>query len=264
LKDIPIDFNKDDGIKDTLIELIKERHFNSEEAQRGFSEIHMSDLTKCITRVFYDRNNPRAFADGLDDNGVVRVALGLAWEQFLAGTVSHMTGDRFEVEGVLFNIDLELSELSIELKTTAMYINKDGEPQAPKAVGGGTKWPVEWKRRIMGYMYATSKQSFGLAIMQTMSRSLHGTFAASSLNNITEFWQEFFIPRRDALMEAFVEKKPPQPFGYNDNYECERCPYQMYCQALSGDETVTLPRTQHLDYQYLERADPKELLGEVR
>ena len=50
------------------------------------------------------------------------------------------------------------------------------------------------------------------------------------VGELKEFWNDFILPRRDALIEALESGMPPTPYKYNEDYECKNCETALMCE----------------------------------
>ena len=221
------------------------------------TEIHLSDVTRCITKTYWSRqqasehkDNPELPGMQVDDKGVVFMYLGVLAEELLnrlRNAPSEVVNDDFGVP-IVGNADWLLGEDYIELKTTRIYIVRDRKK--PNYLMPSKGFPQEWIRRILGYCYMYGKRNWKLGLVQMISGDVHVYDFEFSDEEIQYFWETFVAPRTKALDMSLRINIPPKPFEYNEGWECRNCNFNMSCQFWSGEVTEVL-----YDKQFMDRHD---------
>ena len=200
--------------------------------------VHLSDLDLCITRKFWEKVISSAGEPvKVDNKSILYMLTGVGFEMFLTGTVSHTTVgmskvyEHFGTEIAMTPDFYSKQDDLVEIKTTRMYPNNtDGAP----AKHG---FPKSWERRMMGYSIGFGLDPYGLAILYIGAATLVGFRFQWEDHEPGDYEIESLLPRAKALQEALENFKatgdrlPPEPFAYNDDWECIKCPFNMLCAA---------------------------------
>ena len=213
--------------------------------------LHLSDVTGCITKSYYNRQiaslhkeqkDSRAQAGMIDSKSALYMYIGVLAEEALSQLAPEVA--EVSVEGLIATADWELAfERFVELKTTRIYISKKTDMPSKG-------FPAEWLRRIAGYayMYGVTEWRIGLVLVIPAEVKVYSfAFGQSELNR---FWEEYILPRKVTLQTAISEELTPTPFQYNDDWECKPCPHHLSCQ-FGDQETISLPYNK----DYMERHD---------
>lgn len=218
--------------------------------------VHLSDEDLCITRKFWEKVISASGEDyKIDNKGVLYMLTGVGFEMFLTGTVSHTTiGMGKVVAGIAMTPDYGTKAKDLaEIKTTRMWPDKiDGAP----AKNG---FSLSWIRRMMGYSIGYDLDYYRLAILYIGAATLVGFRFEWEPGQLDDYASESLIPRARALREALDQFKetgvrmPPEPFAYNDKWECTRCPFPMLCAGTQANGGY-LPRvwSKEIAAKYLE------------
>ena len=180
---------------------------------------------------------------------------GMSLEDALTNAVGSKE-DSLEKDGVILSPDMVVygevnPTMHVEIKTTRMYLAKDGRPKYG--------WSNEWVRRLLSYCYVAGVNTYALAVLFIIPAELVSIELAFQQEDIDKFWQEFILPRKEALERAIKNNRPPQPYTYNEDWECERCPAQMLCSTFSMQGSLVVDeRTTHSDQKYLNREDQED------
>lgn len=214
-------------------------------------EVHLSDLDGCITRKFNEKVSIGT-AGKIDDKGVLYMLTGTGFEMYLTGIVSHMGGQSRMYQGIPMTADfVKKSGDPAEIKTTRMY------PDKGLGIPAKNGLPEFWLRRLKGYTLGHGLDHYSLAILYIGAATLVGLKFTFDDDELMDFDNEMLLPRAAALREALDKFKetgvrlPPEPFAYNDAWECLRCPFNFLCAATkqTGDY---LPSTWEHQEKYME------------
>lgn len=180
--------------------------------------IHMSDLTQCITMSFWNKIGKI----DPDPDSILFWLVGIGLEKAL------VTGKPKVIpkatDGIYSSPDISINRNLGEIKTTRMGLVK-GEPKFG--------WPQEWIRRIMGYCYTYGVLEYRLGTLFIIPAKLVAKRFTFTKDELIHFWDTYIIPRRDALVEALEQQKAPEPFKYNESYECKNCQYLTMCEGIT-------------------------------
>lgn len=200
--------------------------------------LHQSDLGYCITRTYWKWHSPD---QPTTDDDALLFAIGLALEEVLLenGADTHRP-EPVEIDGIWISPDhaLQFAHGLAELKSTRISI-PDGE-LTPK-----NDWPAGWIRQMKSYTVAQHAGAwdgveldlpYRLAVYMVIPAKLAGRKFTFTDQEINEHWQ-WMLYRKDALLEAQEQGKPPEPFAYvesqkRDDWECVRCPFIVMCDAM--------------------------------
>lgn len=201
-----------------IISRVKQKHNLQTRTRPG---LHISDLIYCLTKKYWSVKQPNV--EIIDDDALM-FAVGLGLERVLLedSDIRNRPG-MVSVDGIYFSADylIKLNNTLGELKTTRASYNKDGEPSKG--------YPATWIRQIAGYCYAYGVVKFNLAVYQVIQAKLYTKQINFTQQELDEYWSRYVIPRRDIINNALSVNLPPEPYKYNESWECARCPYQMMC-----------------------------------
>ncbi len=216
-------------------------------------EVHLSDMDGCITRKFHEKVS-HGTVGKIDDKGVLYMLTGVGFEMYLTGLVSHMSGQSRIYQGIPMTADyIKKSGDPAEIKTTRMY------PDSNIGLPARNGLPEFWLRRLKGYTIGHGLDHYSLAILYISAASLVGLKFTFDDDELMDFDDEMLLPRAEALRFALDEfkrtgiRKPPEPFAYNDAWECLKCPFNMLCAGtqMTGD---FIPSTWEHKDKYMEIA----------
>ena len=210
-------------------------YFHYDEVRDG---IHLSDLTHCITRTFWDK---MSFSPP-EGQGLWMMMAGTLIEKALL----MQEQESISMDGIIASPDYRFEAFDGfgELKTTRMGL-KSGEPKFG--------WPIEWVRRMKGYCFMTGRDWWILITLFLIPATPIAKKFQFDQDELDDFWQGYIIPRRDALREAFDAREqgnlsPPQPFAFNESYECTQyggCPRLILCEAAKNSGNFISPAKQY-------------------
>ena len=221
--------------------------------------VHLSDLDLCITQKFWEKViSGSGEKQKIDPRNLLYMLTGVGFEMYLTGTVSHTTvgmGKLFDMNGITISMTPDykttVDDLA-EIKTTRMY------PEKGTGIPAKHGFSTSWLRRMQGYAIGYGLDHYRLAILYIGAASLVGfTFEYDIPGEQEKFLNEFMYPRAKALREALDQfnesgiRKPPEPFAYNDAWQCLRCPFNFICEASKVAGNYIPSTWQHKD-QYME------------
>ncbi len=211
-------------ISDEVLTRIRKKWFKTAPGMR--EGIHLSDLNYCITKSYWQKIMPTTQPN---DNTILTWVIGLALERvLLEDEVDTHRPDSDEQDSIHVSPDysLVIQQAMGELKTTRYYYKKDKTDPSKGYVLG-------WIKQMAGYSYVYNLDNYMLAVFQIITASMYGKQFSFNKEERTKFWKEYIIPRRDALIEARERKLPPEPFAYNEDWECENCSFKMICDTTT-------------------------------
>lgn len=215
-------------------------------------DVHVSDLTRCITRTYWGRTE----ANKLDAETSLYFLTGVGFEGYLTRSLDTNSEEPVPgLDGIIGTPDDErLSDdendegmYSIigytEIKSTRMSI-KNGEPSKG--------FPPEWIIRMMAYAHMHGVVEWDLTILYIIAAKLSTHTFTWEPEELEHFWNNYILPRRDALVQAMDTGISPHPFEYNNDWECGKCPFNMNCQIdIMADNFH--PRVVETDKEWLLR-----------
>ena len=238
--------------------LIKEIKLKLAEDTRDFeTEIHLSDLTRCITKSFWQRliattqEGVQAHADSIDDRSALFMYIGVMGEAVLDELAPERESRQFQ--GITARADWEIGEEEfLELKTTRIYVRQENKVKTWPSKG----FPVEWIRRMAGYCWIYETQEWHLGMVLVVGGDIMTYTFKFGAEELIKYWADFLKPRHEVLRNAIVSKLPPKAYRYNDDWECTVCPFKMFCD-FQAEDTMNEERLgiKPANMDYLERAD---------
>ena len=192
-----------------------------EEGGRAKPLPHLMELVQCLTKSYNNRNQSLP----LTPKEIGFFTAGRAVEAFILQKAKQHSV-RGEFEGVNYEVDfLHLDGRVGELKSTRISTKKD-----PK------DFPDTWTKQILGYMKCRGETKGVVVIFHIIPVELRSWEVEASELDINENWT--WIQRRKHTYQEFMDKaETPEPFLYNEAWECKDCRYKLVC-----DITVSLDR----------------------
>ena len=245
----------DDHVKDKLIREVK---LQLAKDSRDFdTPVHLSDLTRCITKSFWSRllassnaGDIQANADAIDDRAALFMYIGVMSEAVLERLAPEQ--EVRAADGVIATPDWKLDDDYIELKTTRIYVRQENKVKTYPSKG----FPSEWVRRMAGYCRIYMVDEWRLGMMLVVPGDIMVYRFEFDRMELLKFWLEFIGPRNDVFRNALRAKLPPKAFRYNDDWECGHCTFKMLCDYQSGDHMSEEQLNIELaNADYLDRAD---------
>ena len=86
-----------------------------------------------------------------------------------------------------------------------------------------------------------------LAIYQIIQAEIYSKEFQFTDDELNDFWNNYVIPRKLALLESYKANLVPEPFKYNEDWECTNCPFMMHCTTLQSAGSGYVSK--HLDYK---------------
>lgn len=194
--------------------------------------IHLTMLIYCITRTYWQEITELKPTD--EDARHWAGGLGLE-EVLLRDEINDTNIKPAILDGITVSPDYQmvLNGRMAELKTTNMWPNKDGS--GLPSVG----LPDTWEQQMMGYTLGypeITKSGYSLSIFY-ISKAKSIVSKRITFDYETElkpFW-EGILTRKAVLETALKEHKPPEPFAFNQEWECKRCPALVLCQLAQAN-----------------------------
>lgn len=189
---------------------------------------HLSELLYCLTRSYYDRFQPLAPSDA----EMLYFSVGFGLESVLLRDEHTFAPEVQQLDSVYMTLDyVSLEGSGVDLKTTRMMPNKDGSGVPT------TDWPGTWLKQFMAYAKLLGSADYTVAVLYLGGRGAQpelvvGTFSWTQ-EEIDANWA--YVQNRKAVYMAHIEgQRVPQPFAYNEEWECRTCRYLLRCQAAAG------------------------------
>ena len=209
----------------------------------GFTQhregIHLSDLTRCITKSFFHKDSPKIEPGDIE---TLYWVVGIGLENALNYNETSPQGQT--KDGVIGTPDTFIYSTKDwgEVKTTRMSFDTDGNPKHG--------WPDEWVKRIKGYCFLMGCHTYTLIVIPIIRASLVTKVFTFDTSEIVSHWLDYIIPRRDVLKQALAEGIPPKPFAFNESWECKHCEYITLCNAFSiGNKYIEPPEGYGVDVE---------------
>ncbi len=212
--------------------------------RQTIDEVHISHLITCITATFWNKYIP---GTPPSQQTLLYWIIGGGFEEALTGSISHLTGEKSdECDDIYGTPDYESGLLKAwaEIKSTRMWWDQaKGEPSKHG-------WSKQWIRALLGYCKIKKVTEWRLATLFLLPAILVGRKFIFTQSEVDEFWNNFFLPRKKALLAAIeaTDKaggmRPPEPFAWNDTWECQRCPHQILCESMRLAKSF-IPKTSH-------------------
>lgn len=176
---------------------------------------HLTELIYCLTRAYWqsrDKGNKISFTKKIR----LMFAIGVALEDVMLRPVGDAVPGTFE--GVQFEMDAvtKVGDL-VEFKSTRMGVKRLTED-----------FPINYYRQLLGYMKFHGVLKAKFVVMFIIPPELVTWEAEVTQEELDRNWN-WLVDRRD-LRNRFVESgEIPQPFTFNEGYECKGCAFKLLC-----------------------------------
>lgn len=181
---------------------------------------HVTELIYCLTRSWYNRFRPLPPTAKEVDAWVAGVGLERV---LLANQRRHVSGER---DGIHYEADfVSYDDTPGELKSTRMSMRK-----LPAGM------PETWKKQVLSYWYIFGADEFLFAAMCLMGDYAPPFPSFAVWRGTATEWERswnwiWMLTRKEIYLDHVEVGEPPQEFTYNEEWECEGCPYKLLCDA---------------------------------
>lgn len=147
----------------------------------------------------------------------------------------------YEYEGLHFSPDYTTTLIAgeMDLKTTRMGIGDDGRPATLKDGSRPQGFPDGWLKQFMGYAHRLGAQpadsytpydyvDYNVGILYVIQAQLVAGTIRFAWDDV-ELNMAHHLHRASILEDQLAQGTPPQPFLYNEAWECKNCPYLNRC-----------------------------------
>ncbi len=142
-------------------------------------------------------------------------AIGVALEDVMLRPIGDSKTGTFE--GIQFEMDAVVDGELVEFKSTRMGVKRMTND-----------FPIGYYRQLLGYMKMQGVLRAKFTVMFIIPAELITWEVEVTQEELDRNW-EWVVGRRD-LRNRFVETgEIPQPFTFNEDYECKDCPFKMLC-----------------------------------
>lgn len=234
--DIGLEWREDEALATRLLQSLGDQ-LREGHSSRTNDVPHVTELIYCLTKSYLNRYDPI----GESDETITIFLLGTLLERILLQKEKYHISDI--VDGISFETDFIASYNDIpgELKSTRISAKRD-----PIAL------PLNWKRQVLCYMYTLLKLNIiklddeGYAVFSFVIFHLMGKYnppfpllktwkVRADISLVLKNWI-WIEERRDVFNDAIATQTIPEPFQYNEDYECEHCPYlNYYCRGREAE-----------------------------
>jgi len=188
---------------------------------------HVTELIYCLTKAYLNRFHPLPTTE----TGSLIFLLGLGFEKLLLVNEKYHVRGTFE--GVMYENDFVhiYNDIPGELKSTRLSANKNPD-----------QLPIGWRRQILAYMKTLGVNEYILVVLHLMGKYnppfpiLKAYRLYASQAEIDEEW-DYLQFRKEEYIPFLTNKEIPTPFAYNEDWECEHCPYLLtFCKSIDGEK----------------------------
>jgi len=213
-----------EAILDGVLDRMLKRYDNRERWVKG-EDPHLSELLYCLTKSYWqsrDKDNSITFTKKTR----LMFALGVALEDVMLRPLGKSVTGTFE--GIQFELDAEVAREGstdlVEYKSTRMGIKRFTEG-----------FPIGYYRQLLGYMKMKGVLKAKFVVMFIIPADLVTWEVEVTEEEIERNWK-WITDRRD-LRNRFVETgEIPQPFTFNEAYECNDCTFKLLCDIEAAKE----------------------------
>lgn len=210
-----------DGVLDRML-----NRYDKRERWKKGEDPHLSELLYCLTSTYWqsrDKDNSISFTKKTR----LMFALGVALEDVMLRPLGDSVTGTFE--GIQFEVDAEVDDQAggvdlVEYKSTRMGIKRFTED-----------FPIGYYRQLLGYMKMKGVLKAKFVVMFIIPPELVTWEAEVTEEEIERNWN--WIKDRRDLRNRFVQTgEIPQPFTFNEDYECKACAFKLLCDIEAAKE----------------------------
>lgn len=184
-----------------------------EEGGRAKPLPHLMELVSCLTKSYRDRTD----ALPLTPKEIGFFTVGKAVETFLLQKLEEkaVTGI---FEGVGYEIDFLMLDGRVgELKSTRIGVKREANT-----------YPERWTKQVTGYMKCKGQTEAVFSVLHIIPVELRSWEVRATQEEIDANWE--WVQMRKEQYLGFIDKKEvPEPFQYNEDWECKDCRYKLIC-----------------------------------
>ena len=223
-----MNFHRDEQLEQVLLKYLTDSTFEDRKEQWP----GVTNLIFCLTKAFYDRKKHLQTGKLPEHSETTQLmfAVGLGLEKALISNwkEGELAG---EYEGIWYHIDGHYEDSVLEVKSTRRRSITGREPN--KVIANPTVLPEHWLKQIKAYCKVSNKTTAKLAVMHIIEPVLSVWEIAFTPLEILDNWS--WLKRRKIVLEAaMLVDKPPAAFEYNMPWECEDCPWRLFCNLEAG------------------------------
>lgn len=216
-----MDFKRDTELEDTLLEEMGAAFYEPDRHQPS-----VTGMIRCLTRTYYesemslDTGKPKYSRRELQ-----LFAMGLGLEKVLLAGRQRVIGGEFE--GIQFHVDhIGIDGNFIELKSTRINAVHDDNPRVSD----------HWKKQVLSYFKALGITSGHFVMFHVMGDrkppfpDIRAYEVITTQEEIDANWV-WMQQRAITYLKYVKEGEPPPPFQFNEEWECQECPWLGLCHA---------------------------------
>ncbi len=201
-------------ILDALLEKMLGR-YGDRERWTPLERPHLSELLYCLTKSYWQARD-KSGTVSFSTKTRVMFALGVALEDIMMRPVGDSEVGTFE--GVQFEMDAVTTKgEKVEYKSKRMGVKRFTED-----------FPIGYYRQVLGYMKMHGVLKAKFVVIFIIPAELITWEVEVSQEELDKNWE--WIKNRRDLRNRFVESREiPQPFTFNEEYECKGCNFRLLC-----------------------------------
>lgn len=219
--------SRDTFYEDTILNALMDEIYEDREDQ--FPGV--TSLIYCITKTYWEQKHGKAEPDRTTK---LYFSIGLGLERALLKE-QKLTGELSgEHEGIFYHIDGLAVDEVVELKSTRISNRTKIDKSITKRVDGNYRdvdfidMPESWIRQIMAYCKVKNTLKAKLVVIHVIQPDIRVWDVEFTQKEIDTNW-EWLQKRRQVLWLGLENNRPPTPFEYNMDWECEKCPWALLC-----------------------------------
>lgn len=219
-----MEFKRDEALEDELLDEMMQSFHEPDRHQPS-----VSGMIKCITRTYYENEIKTNDEPSYSRREAQLFYVGLGLEKvILQGRQKAVKG---EVDSIQFHVDhFGTDNHLLEIKSTRIkMMHGDEVPNIP----------INYKRQILSYMKALGLNH--TAKVHIVYLHITGDYAPpfpdirayqiqTTDEEIEDNWT-WLSQRAVVYMKAQRDGQPPEPFQWNESWECKDCPWKIACDA---------------------------------
>ena len=203
------------------------------------TEIHLSDLTRCLTKGYFRRVHATEGSIPssdmlLEDKSIIFMYIGMLSEDTMKRLRPSIAS--YQLDGVTGRADWQVDGELTELKATRMNVVRNKGLKEYKLPKNGI--PLEWRLRMAGYAVLYSQTHWKLSLLLIIPGDLITYHFEWEETELHEFWNTFIKPRAEILQLALDVEMPPMPYRFNREDECNNCEFRVECLGWQDSDHV--------------------------
>lgn len=198
----------------------------------------VTSLIYCITKTYWERLHGKPTHDR-DTKLFFSIGLGLERALLNEQKQGLLTGSE---DGIFYHLDGLVGDEVAELKSTRISTRTKIDKNITKRVDGNYRdvefpdMPEAWIKQMLAYCKVKGTTKAKLIVLHVIQPDIRVWDVEFSPVEVEANWK-WLQDRKKVLMFGLKYGRPPTPFQYNQDFECERCAFLLMCKVQVSNAT---------------------------